>query len=122
MFASILSWLTSGGIAAIGKELRLAHEARLKAANESERIEADLKISELEARKATILAAQGDRFERWIRIGFALPFVLYNAKLVLWDKVMGWGATDPLSEDLAYIQITVIGSYFLLASVKAARR
>ena len=119
---AILSWLLGGGIAAIGKELRLAHEAKLKATNDSERIAADVRIKELEAQQASVLQAQRDNVERWVRVGWALPFVLYNAKLVIYDKMLGWGVTDPLSAELTYIQMTVLGGYFLLFTAKAIRK
>lgn len=122
MFGTILSWLTGGGIAAIGKELRLAHEAKLKAANDSERIAADVRIKELEARQSSILAAQQDRYERWVRIGFALPFVVYINKLLIWDKVLGMGATDPLSPMLTEVFWIVLGGYFFFWTAKAIRK
>ena len=45
--------------------------------------------------------------------GFALPFVIYNAKLVLWDKVLGLGSTDGLSAELFQVELACIGFYFL---------
>lgn len=122
MFAALFSWLASGGLAAIGRELRAAHEAKLRAANDSERIAADVRIRGLEARQASILAAQGDRFERWVRIAFAVPFVVYIWKLVLWDKVLGLGATDALSPMLADIMWIVIGGYFLVSTARVIRK
>lgn len=122
MLGGILSWLATGGIAAIGRELNRAYEARLAAQNDSERIAAEVTIKNLEAQRDSILAAQRDRVERWVRIGFALPFVIYNAKLVLWDKVLGWGATDPLSADLVQLQWIVIGGYFFVSTARIIRK
>lgn len=122
MLGGILSWLATGGIAAIGRELNRAYEARLAAQNDSERIAAEVAIKNLEAQRDSILAAQRDRVERWVRIGFALPFVIYNAKLVLWDKVLGWGATDPLSADLVQLQWIVIGGYFFVSTARIIRK
>lgn len=119
---AILSWLLGGGISAIGKELRQAHKDRLDAANDSERIAAEVRIKELEAQQSSILQSQRDNVERWVRVGFAAPFILYNMKLVAYDKVLGWGSTDPLSAELTNIQMIVIGGYFLHASVRAVRR
>jgi hypothetical protein len=120
--SAILSWLLGGGISAIGKELRLAHEAKLKAANDSERIAAEVRIKELEARQSSILAAQSDRYERWVRIGFALPFVIYIWKLLVWDKVLGMGTTDPLSPMLTEVFWIVLGGYFFFWTAKAIRK
>jgi len=123
LFAAVLSWLTGGGgIAAIGKEIRLAREAELKATNDSERIAAQVRVKELEGQQASVLQAQRDNVERWVRVGWAVPFILYNAKLVIYDKMLGWGVTDPLSAELTYIQMTVLGGYFLLFTAKAIRK
>lgn len=122
MFATVLSWLAGGGIAAIGKELRQAHKDRLDAANDSDRIAADVRIKELEARQSSILAAQADRYERWVRIGFALPFVIYIWKLLVWDKVLGMGATDSLSPMLTEVFWIVLGGYFFFWTAKAIRK
>ena len=48
MFGVILSWLTGGGIAAIGKELRQARLDQLNANNADTRVIADLRVKELE--------------------------------------------------------------------------
>lgn len=122
MIASIISWLASGGIAAIGKELRQARLDQLNADNTESRIAADVRVKELEARQSIILAAQSDRFERWVRIGFALPFLIYINKLVLFDKVLGLGTTDPLSPMLTEAMWVVLGGFFILSTAKVFRR
>lgn len=122
MLGTILGWLGSSGAKAIGGQIVEWQRIRNEAATDERRIEAEKMLAVLEASKATVLQAQRDRYERWVRIGFALPFVIYNAKLVLWDKVLGLGVTDPLSEELAAIQMTVIASYFVYATVTGLRR
>ena len=114
MFASIASWLLGGGIAAIGKELRQAHKDRLDAANEADRIDADIRVATLEAQQAVLIAEQGSWMTRWIRPAIAFPFILYLWKLILWDKILGWGVTDNLSTELHAIMGAVIGAYFLM--------
>jgi hypothetical protein len=44
---------------------------------------------------------------------FALPFVIYNFKIIVWDKVMGLGSTDGLSPELIQLQMIIFGAYFL---------
>lgn len=122
MLARILSWVASGGLSSITQALQEAYEARLRAQTDSEKLATDLKIRELESRRDVIIAAQADRYERWVRIGFAAPFVAYNAKLLVYDKMLGWGTTDPLSSELSQIQMIVLGGYFLFATAKAVRR
>lgn len=113
MVGRILSWLVGGGIAAIGKELNQAYQARLSAKNDQERIEAEKLIAQLEARQGVLIAEQGSWMTRWIRPAFAFPFIIYNFKIVVWDKVLGWGVTDPLTEQFWQLQMIIFGAYFL---------
>lgn len=113
------------GIDPVGKvldALTAAYKAKLDSKTDVERADAELSIMQLEAQRDIILQAQRDRFERWVRLGFALPFMLYINKLVVWDKVLGWGSTDPLSDLLTSIAWTVIGGYFLLGFGRAVRK
>lgn len=113
MFGTLLSWLAGGGIAAIGEQLNRAHEARLKAQNDIERIDAEKRIAELTAQQAVLVAEQGSAVTRWIRPAFAAPFIIYNFKIVVWDKVLGLGSTDPLTAEFWQLQMIVFGAYFL---------
>lgn len=100
-------------LSAIADKLAQAHVQKTNATTEQQRIAAEQRIKVLEAKRDVILKAQSDPFERWVRIGFALPFVLYVAKVVVWDKLLGWGATDDMSGDLWNILYIVLGGYFL---------
>lgn len=93
-----------------------------RAETDKDRIAAEERISGLEARKAVLVAESGSRLNGFIRAGFALPFVIYNAKLVVWDKVLGWGRTDPLSWELFQIELACIGFYFLHSIVQRLKR
>lgn len=117
MLKFILS-LLSGPLTQVSNDLRKAYEAKLNAQNDSERIAAEERISLLESRKSIILAAQSDPFERFIRIAFATPFILYLWKLLLWDKVLEWGITDDLSQNLWNIFFIILGGYFIDSIVK----
>lgn len=100
----------------------LATQERLSAeANTERRIALEGELAVLEARRDSILAAQSDPMERWVRIGFAVPFVLYIWKLVIWDKLLGWGVTDNLSGDLWTILYIVLGGYFVDTVVRRLR-
>lgn len=113
ILSSILGWLTGGGIAAIGKQLNEAYANRLKATTDHEKLEADRAISTLQAQQAVLIAEQGSWMTRWIRPAIALPFTVYLWKLVIWDKVLGMGATDDLSPNLWWIMGSIITAYFL---------
>jgi hypothetical protein len=87
--------------------------AAQNATTDRARIEAEERASALEAKRDVMVAESGSRINLFIRAGFALPFVIYNAKLVIWDKVLALGSTDPLSPELYNVQLATIGFYFL---------
>ena len=87
--------------------------AAQQASTDKERIAADERVKALEAKRDVMVAEAGSRINQFIRVGFALPFVIYNAKLILWDKALDLGSTDPLSDELYQVQLTCIGFYFL---------
>lgn len=114
MLAWLLSLVTgTGGIAA---QIEKAYEAKLAAANDGERIAADVAIAQLTAQQAALV--RGGLLSAAVQAAFALPFIVYNAKLILWDKVLGWGVTDPLSAQLYTVESIVVGFYFLRAAFR----
>lgn len=122
MIGAILSWIAGGGLSAITSALSEAYREKLRAQTDEAKLEADMRIRELEARRDVILKSQDGKVERWVRVGWAFPFIAYNAKLVIYDKMLGWGVTDPLSPELATIQMTVIGGYFIMFTVRSLRK
>lgn len=106
-----------GGLAS---EIRGALQDRRNAQNEAARIEADERLAFLQARMASHQI--GGQWITLIQVGFALPFVLYNAKLIIWDKMFGMGITDPLSQPLYDLQTTIIGFFFVSTTVRAVLR
>ena len=106
--------------AGLPEQLRLAYQARLNAANNADRTAADITIARLEARSQSIAA--GGRWITAVQIAWALPFVIYNAKLILWDKVLGLGITDPLSPELYALQATIIGFFFITTGAQTIVR
>lgn len=119
---SLLGGLVTGPLKSISNDLKEAYQSKLAAANDAERIQADERINTLEARKSVILAAQSDPLERLVRIGFAFPFIAYTWKLILWDKILGWGVTDSLSADLTQLMWIVVGGYFVDTIVRRFKK
>ena len=71
MLSMILNFLGGGIIGQFTKPLLEAYQARLKAQNESERLEADMTIARLEAARDIALAEASDRWSatrvgRWL--------------------------------------------------------
>lgn len=90
-----------------------AKVALANAQTDKDKISAQERVDTLQARKAVLIAESGARLNGFIRAAFAIPFVVYNAKLVLWDKVLALGSTDGLSPELFQIEVACIGFYFL---------
>ena len=97
-----------------------AYTAREQARTDADRIAADVTIRQLEARQAVLVA--GGRWIAPVQAAFAVMFLIYNAKLIIWDKVLGLGVTDPLSPELYWLQGIVVGFIFLQAGVDRLRR
>ena len=92
------------------------------ASTDRERVAADERVKGLEARRDVMISEAGSRLNVFVRAGFALPFVAYNFKLVVYDKMLGWGSTDPLSTELFQVEIACIGFYFLHSIFAGVRR
>ncbi len=122
MFLKVLGWLSGSGIAAIGKQLNDAYKAKLDAKNDSERLEAEQAIAQLEARRGVLVAESQSALTAWIRPALAAPFVIFVWKVVVWDKVMGIGTTDPLSDNMSWVMSVVLGAYFLTRPLEKLRR
>ncbi len=119
MFAMVLAWLGNLLGGPFAKAAVDAYRAKLSAENTSEKIAADLAARELavesrERELATqiVIAEQGRWYTALPRPLFAFAFIIYVWKVVVWDKVLGLGATDPLSGDVAQWAMIVLTAYF----------
>jgi hypothetical protein len=117
MWTTILSFLGLG-LKALTTEIVDAKVKAIDAKTEQEKIAAQERVDTLNARKEIILQGQKDKAERWIRVIWAAPFIIYTWKLIVWDKILQFGTTDPLSPTLEYIMWTILGAYFLDATIK----
>jgi len=85
-----------------------AYKARLAATNTTDRLAAELAAKEIEAEiesrkaaQAIIIAEQGTWFTRAPRAIVQWSFAVFVAKVVVYDKVLALGSTDPLNGDIA---------------------
>lgn len=108
MFTAALSWL--GGLLGgpFAKAAVDAYRAKLAAGNDAGRIAADLAKRELEVqqREAELRIDQLriDEGRWWTAAPRAVvmwSFAIFTAKVVVYDKVLAWGTTDPLTGDVA---------------------
>jgi hypothetical protein len=113
-FASLIFQFLGGPVA---KALVSAYQAHLIAVNADNVTAADLAAKEIAAQTAEInattqlkIAEIGHPWE--IEKLFAYITLIYYAKLIVWDKVLGLGVTDPLGGWVLWAANLVIGFYF----------
>jgi hypothetical protein len=119
IFTSILTWLGNLLGGPFAKAAVDAYRAKLSADNTGQKVAADLAARELaveqrerELNVQVLVAEQENWFTRWVRPMWAAPFVVYTWKIVVFDKVLALGTTDPLTDFSANLAITVAAAYF----------
>ena len=113
IFNTILNFLGNGALRTVTQGIIEARRDVQRAKNATERLEAEKAVAQLQAQQAILLAEQASWMTRPIRPLFALPFIIYNMKIIVWDKVLGLGTTDVLSSQMLQIEMIVIGAYFV---------
>jgi len=129
MLASLLGFLGNILGGPFARAALDAYRAKLSSDNTSEKIAADLAARELaveqrerELALQILRAEQGRWYTAFPRPLFALAFILYVWKVVVWDKVLGLGSTDPLSGDVAQWAAIVLTAYFGGRSIEKVAR
>jgi hypothetical protein len=94
-----------------------AYNAKLKAGNADNRIAADLAATEIAAQSAeanAILKYRTAELGRWYEpdklMGYCVA--VYFSKLLIFDKVLGLGTTEPLAGFAAVTSNLVVSFYF----------
>lgn len=114
VIGAILSPIINGLLTAQKQKLDAAgsHEARtVELAQQA----MDLDKREAEINAQVVIAEQGNWITRWQRPMFALPFIIFTWKVVVWDKVLGqWtqASTDPLDPRMWGVFMAVVVAYF----------
>lgn len=112
-------WMTLIGFLGgpVIKGLIDAYNAKLKAANADNKIAADLASSEIAAQTAETqaitqyrIASIGAWYEPEKLMGYTVA--IYFAKLLIYDKCLGWGTTDPLLGWSGTVATAVVSFYF----------
>ncbi|WP_347837763.1 hypothetical protein [uncultured Planktomarina sp.] len=109
----LVKFFAGGGLGAITDRLADAYEAKTKAETDKDRIKADVTISQLEARQSALIEGQGSWVSKAVQAAWAAPFVIYTSKVVVWDKVLKLGVTDPLGQYEQNLGLLIAGFYFL---------
>jgi hypothetical protein len=123
---AILGWFTGGGLGGIAAELGDAYEARLKATTDRDKLVADQRIAQIQARAEVQKAeAAGSPINAIMRAVIASSAAIFLFKVLVWDKALGqWthGTTDALDPNLWNVIMVVLGFYFLYETVDRLRR
>lgn len=114
---AILSWLASLLTGPLLNRALDAYKARLSAGNDKDRIAADLAARELAVQQREIevqseyrVASLGHWYEPDKLMGYAVA--VYVGKLLIYDKVLGWGTTDPLGGWIETTANLIVAFYF----------
>ena len=86
-----------------------SHEARV-AEIAQKALEVDRREAEVNAQ--VLVAEQGNWVTRSVRPVWSLPFIIFTWKVIVWDKLLGWGATDPLDPKMWSVFMLMVGAYF----------
>lgn len=118
MLSSILAWLGSLLSGPFIQAVLQGYTAKLTAQDTAEQIQANLAAqkAQIDARREAleqqIVIAEEGKYWPVVRWGFAFPFMLFNFKVIVWDRMLHWGATDPLSNDLTQLEMVIVAAYF----------
>ena len=107
-----------------------AYRERLKNINQQDQMALDLLKKEVDADIAArseatklLIAEQGHWYTAIIRPLFALPFIIYVWKIVVWDKVLGIGVTEHgIDANFWNVFQVIIVSYFGATAVERVSR
>jgi hypothetical protein len=112
--AWLLSFLSGGTVGRILDTL----DRRADAQTEREKVRKEVTIEAIRAEVAAqqsgrdiLIAEQGRWYTAAIRPLLALPVIIFFWKVIVWDKVLGWGSTDPLTGAAAEWAGAIVTTY-----------
>lgn len=113
----------SGAITTVSNNISNEKIALTNAQTDREKIETQERINALQATRDVLIAeSMKSKIPVYVQLLMTLPWVLYIAKALLWDKLLGWGTTDGLSSQEWYLCYVVYGFWFVHATVGLAKR
>ena len=111
-------WLASFLTAPIINGFLDAYKAKLDSQNtrgaQAAEVARAALLAEVDARKsanAIIIAEQGRWYTAMVRPLLAIPVIIYLWKVIVWDKVLGWGTTDVIAVDVGIWAGTIVTTY-----------
>jgi hypothetical protein len=117
MWLALAKWLAGFFTGPVFDDLLKGYQAKLTAGNTSDSIAADLAARELAVQSRELelqtqlrLAEIGHPFEPDRLMGYCVT--VYFAKLLIFDKVLGFGSTDGLAGFASTTANLIVASYF----------
>lgn len=114
MWTTILSFFTGG----LMRELNRAFASERDAATEEKRVEAETARKRIQAHVEVQRTTLGNVYGQLMQNYITAIFAAYDTKIIIYDKMLGLGVTDDLSDNFWYIHMMVYGSYFINYGVK----
>lgn len=107
MFGMLLSWLTGGGIAALGEQMRKAYEVKLRAETDEQKLAAEIDMARIDAAIRSMEAANADRWSATSigRYLIAIPFGVWYS-LIIADSIFAF-EWDVLALPPAIMELSV---------------
>ena len=123
IFTTILSWLGSLLGGPFVKAALAAYQAKLNSENTTLSYKEQLALQELQLQSKEQelqyqyrIATIGRWYEPEHIMGYAVA--IYFGKLLIWDKVLAWGVTDPLAGWAALTANLIVSYYFAKRSIE----
>lgn len=118
----LLKWISGGGLLGLAAEMRQAHQNKLAAENDGQRVAADHDIARIAAQIEAQTRGAGTWLPKVTRALWSAPFILYVWKLIVWDKMLGWGVTDGLGDYELWVGKVIIVFYFVTGGFDKMRQ
>lgn len=110
IIGAILSPIINGLLTAQKQKLDAVGSHEAVVADLAKR-EMDVESQERELQAKMVIAEQGNIITRSVRPLMAAPFIIFMWKVIVWDKVLGWGTTDPLDPKMWGVFMAVVVAY-----------
>jgi hypothetical protein len=110
VIGAILSPIINGLLTAQKQKLDAVGSHEAVVADLAKR-EMDVEVQERELQAKMVIAEQGNIITRSVRPLMAAPFIIFMWKVIVWDKVLGWGTTDPLDPKMWGVFMAVVVAY-----------
>jgi hypothetical protein len=72
----------------------------------------DVAVAMIQGQSSRLAAVAGNKILTLLVVAFAVPFVVYINKVVVWDIVLGLGSTDAIKGQVAEWANTIIAFIF----------